>query len=162
MRRDTYLRYDKKLKIREKIKKRSDFQVEFQTTDMDGVIFYIADKGHMDFIGLFLKNGQLVYGFNCGSGAGWIETEEAFNDGRWHTARFQRDGSRGHLYVDGNIMGEQTLFGDTKRMEVKPEFFLGGIADNMKDMDVVQKNLRVGNSSELNIVFVKFNCFYST
>jgi laminin alpha 3/5 len=93
-----------------------------------------------------LKGGQLIYGFNCGSGAGWIETEDAYNDGAWHTARFMRSGGRGKLYVDDNLMGEQTLFGDTKNIEVQPEFFLGGIRQQMKEMDVVQKNLEVRKS----------------
>ena len=84
---------------------------------------------------------QLVYGFNCGSGAGWIETEDAFNDGTWHTARFSRQGDRGKLYVDDFLMGERQLFGDTKNIEVEPEFYLGGIPTAMRDADVVQKNL---------------------
>jgi len=35
---------------------------------------------------------QLVYGFNCGSGAAYITTEEKWNDGAWHFAEFSRSG----------------------------------------------------------------------
>ena len=38
-------------------------------------------------------------------------------------------------------MGERQLFGDTKNIEVEPEFYLGGIPQAMREGDVVQKNL---------------------
>lgn len=32
----------------------------------------------------------MVYGFNCGSGAAYITTEEKWNDGNWHFVEFSR------------------------------------------------------------------------
>ena len=45
------------------------------------------------------------------------------------------------MYVDDFLMGERQLFGDTKNIEVEPEFYLGGIPQAMREADVVQKNL---------------------
>ena len=77
--RETYLEFKKKLRL----KKRSDFGVEFKTSEADGIIFYIADEKNSDFIALFVKNGKLVYGFNCGSGPVYIESPQPINDGRY-------------------------------------------------------------------------------
>ena len=55
MRRDTYLEFNRRLKI----KRRSDFTVDFKTTEQDGVMFYTADERDIDFIALFLKGGQV-------------------------------------------------------------------------------------------------------
>ena len=37
---------------------------------------------------------QVVYGFDCGSGAAYIETtrDQKYNDGQWHTVKFSRQG----------------------------------------------------------------------
>ena len=77
--RETYLEFKKKLRL----KKRSDFGVEFKTSEANGIIFYIADEKNSDFIALFVKNGKLVYGFNCGSGPVYIESPQPINDGRY-------------------------------------------------------------------------------
>jgi hypothetical protein len=81
--RETYLEFKKKLRL----KKRSDFGVEFKTSESDGIIFYIADEKNSDFIALFVKNGKLVYGFNCGSGPVYIESPQPINDGRYEQSR---------------------------------------------------------------------------
>ncbi len=48
-----------------------------------------------------------MYGFNCGSGSVFIQTEESFADGEWHRVEFSRQGERGKLFVDGSLEGEQ-------------------------------------------------------
>ena len=73
------MEFNKRLRL----KKRSDFGVEFKTLASDGIIFYIADEKNSDFIALFVKNGKLIYGFNCGSGPVYIESPQAVNDGRF-------------------------------------------------------------------------------
>ena len=55
---------------------------------------------HTDYIALFMRDGRLVYAFNCGSGAVFAESEMPFNDGLWHNATFSRVGNRGSLKVD--------------------------------------------------------------
>ena len=82
--RETYLEFQKRLKL----KKRSDFGVEFKTTASEGIIFYIADDKNSDFIALFVKNGKLVYGFNCGSGPVYIESPQQINDGRYERSLY--------------------------------------------------------------------------
>ena len=52
-RRETYLEFNKKLRI----KRRANFGVEFKTNERNGIIFYIGDDKNNDFITLFVKNG---------------------------------------------------------------------------------------------------------
>merc|ERR1712242_101629 len=80
--------------------KKSEFSIKFKTTDADGIIFYVANDRHTDYIALFMRDGRLVYAFNCGSGAVFAESETPFNDGLWHNATFSRVGNRGSLKVD--------------------------------------------------------------
>jgi len=53
--RETYLEFDRRLKI----VKRSEFGIEFKTTEKEGIIFYIADDRNSDFIALFMKDGKV-------------------------------------------------------------------------------------------------------
>ena len=64
---------------------------------------------HTDYIALFMRDGRLVYAFNCGSGAVFAESEMPFNDGLWHNATFSRVGNRGSLKVDQ--VSKKTLSG---------------------------------------------------
>lgn len=134
---DTYLEFHRKLKI----KKRSEFEMDFRTTKEDGVMFYIANERNTDFITLFMRDGHVIYGFNCGSGANYIETENRYDDGQWHRVKFARQGNSGSLHVDDMLMGETKSFGNTKNLDVLPEFYLGGLHKNLTEIDVVQKNL---------------------
>ena len=52
---DTYLEFDRVLRI----KKASNFGIEFKTTEKDGIVFYIADERNVDFIALLIKDGKV-------------------------------------------------------------------------------------------------------
>ena len=59
-RRETYLEFNKKLRI----KRRANFGVEFKTNERNGIIFYIGDDKNNDFITLFVKNGLVSTKFS--------------------------------------------------------------------------------------------------
>ncbi|KAG8228153.1 hypothetical protein J437_LFUL002807 [Ladona fulva] len=112
-----------------RFKNRYDFSIEFNTMEPDGIIFYVADQRHIDYIALILKDGKLVYSFNCGSGAAHISTDEAWNDGRWHSVAFSRQQTQGKLSVDHAVVIEGSSKGSTKALNVLPPFYIGGIAE---------------------------------
>ena len=134
----TYLMFDRQLKIR----RSSDFHIEFKTTHPDGIIFYIANERNVDFISLFMKEGRLVYGFNCGSGAAYATSSRRYDDGAWHAVDFSRIGNKGTLKVDLVLEGEVESFGNTKNIEVESQFFLGNIKKDILKEDIVKKNLQ--------------------
>ena len=44
----------------------------------------MATKTKVDFVALYMKDGQVVYAFNCGSGVARIESDRTYNDGNWY------------------------------------------------------------------------------
>lgn len=65
-------------------KTRSLFSMEVKTTAPDGLLFYVADGRHTDYIALYMMGGNVVYSFNCGSGPARIVSPRTYNDGQWH------------------------------------------------------------------------------
>lgn len=63
---------------------RSKFEFEFKTDQPDGLIFYMADTKHIDFMSVYMKDGHLHYDFNCGSGAARMVSNKRFNNNTWH------------------------------------------------------------------------------
>jgi laminin alpha 3/5 len=59
--------------------------LEFRTTHEDGILFYADGDRHVDFTSLYMKDGKVVFGYNCGSGMATIPTNNYYNDGKWHT-----------------------------------------------------------------------------
>ena len=59
--------------------------MEFRTTAENGVILYFSDRKNVDHIALSMKNGQIRYSFNSGTGPGIITSPETYNDGAYHT-----------------------------------------------------------------------------
>ena len=45
--------------------------------------------------------------------------------------------------MDDNLKGEQNSFGTTKNIEVEPEFFMGGLRQELRANDIVKENLKV-------------------
>ena len=134
----SFLEFTKRIRLR----KRSNFGIEFKTLERNGVIFYIADEKNSDFIALFVKNGKLVYGFNCGSGPAYIESNQNVDDDQWHFAEFSRQTNVGKLYVDGILQSESMAVGPAKNIEVSEVFHLGGLPEDYLDNPVIRRNLR--------------------
>lgn len=69
----------------------SQYSVEFRTTEENGVIFMAACPWKKDFFALFLKDGELSFAFNCGSGTAYLSTGKlTLNDGIWHSVNVVR------------------------------------------------------------------------
>lgn len=64
---------------------RAEYSVEFKTTSSKGVIFYVANKEHVDFVGIYINKGLVSAAFNCGGGVARATLTNAYNDGQWHT-----------------------------------------------------------------------------
>ena len=59
--------------------------VDVRTMLPDGLIFYASDERHIDMITLYLNNGNVVFGFDLGSGPLYMRSPDTVNDGDWHT-----------------------------------------------------------------------------
>jgi laminin alpha 3/5 len=107
----------------------SNFSLEFKTTESDGVLFYVADNKQVDFIALYMKEGKLVFSFNCGSGPAVLTSANTFNDGQWHSVAFWRRQWRGRLYVDGASEAEDRAKGNARSINISPPLYLGGLSE---------------------------------
>ncbi|XP_076440495.1 laminin subunit alpha-like [Babylonia areolata] len=113
---------------------RSQFSLSFKTTGQNGLMFYVTDKKHIDFLGLYMVDGELHFGFNCGSGTGKIMSGDKYNDGKWHKVEFGRVQRSGQLVVDGQLKGRAKSRGGTRSINVIPPYFFGGLSETAKKL----------------------------
>merc|ERR1719210_933533 len=133
---------------------KSRFLLDFKTTHPDGLIFFMMnDDGKKDFVALFIKNHKLVYSFNCGSGASFLETDFKVTDGNWHSVEFSRTGRHGKLVFDSIEVKvpdhAQYSGGSTTKLEVKPHIYLGGLDATMRSDDNIRRELQLNSRSLL-------------
>ena len=62
---------------------RGGVSFEFKTFATHGILFYSADSMQKDFIGCYLQDGKVNFGFNTGSGDLLFGTDNIVNDGTW-------------------------------------------------------------------------------
>ena len=56
-------------------------------------MLFMADGRFVDFIAAYMDNGQIIYSFNCGSGAATLTSPKQYNDNRWHTVSCMKNQS---------------------------------------------------------------------
>ena len=149
----SFLEYIKK-NLPEMMVDKSRFQIDFKTTHTDGIIFFMMNEvGKKDFIALFIKNGKLVYSFNCGSGPSYLETDFLVNDGKWHSVEFSRVDKHGKLVFDSIEVKvpdhSQYSGGSTTNLEVRPNIYLGGLDETMRNDETIKRDLQINNRDDI-------------
>jgi len=149
----SFIEYIKK-NLPEMMVDKSRFQVDFKTTHSDGIIFFMMNEvGKKDFIALFIKNGKLIYSFNCGSGPSYLETDFTVNDGKWHSVEFSRVDKHGKLLFDSIEVKvpdhSQYSGGSTTNLEVRPNIYLGGLDETMRNDETIKRDLQINNRDSI-------------
>jgi hypothetical protein len=72
---------------------------KFRTLLQDGLLFYASDALYKDFIAIWLNDGYMHFGFDCGSGIGHMKSTQMYNDGRYHTIVASRDGQNAMFII---------------------------------------------------------------
>ena len=144
MKNDSFIEYVKK-KLPEQMKEKSRFDLEFKTTHENGIILFMKDNERSDFFALLIRNGHLVFSFDCGSGPSKLETEFRVDDGQWHSVDFSRIGNEGKLVFDSREVkvpdAGRFSFSSTKIMEVSPNLYLGGLDEDMAANGDIKRKL---------------------
>lgn len=70
---------------------RDEISFALKTAAEYGVLYYTSDIREIDFTGLYLFRGTLVYVFNYGSGVLEIQSSVPVNDNRWHEVLYMVD-----------------------------------------------------------------------
>ena len=143
MKSDSFIEYVKK-KLPEQMKEKSRFDMEFKTSQKNGILLFMKDDVRSDFFALIINDGKLIFSFDCGSGPSRLVTDFSVSDGQWHSVDISRVDNEGKLVVDNMEVKvpdlEQYSFSNTKILEVSPSLFLGGLDDTMKeDPDIKRK-----------------------
>ncbi|XP_017779043.1 PREDICTED: laminin subunit alpha isoform X2 [Nicrophorus vespilloides] len=128
---------------RGKYRKQFDFNLEFKTLSKNGIIFYVADNAHHNFVSLFMLDGELHYTFNIGTGPAKIVSKVKWNDNVWHEVMISREGLNGKLVIDNEHVVEGKAPGHATKMELFPPYYLGGVAP--KDLNSVMGNLNMSD-----------------
>ncbi|XP_024147137.1 laminin subunit alpha-4 [Oryzias melastigma] len=113
--------------IPDSLSKRFNFSMSLKTQSSFGLIFYISDSHENNFIALFLSHGKIVYAFNVADQRVKISSKGRLDDGAWHHINLSRDGSLGHLTVDGlkNLEGRARRRNDP--WQISRPLFIGGV-----------------------------------
>jgi len=78
-----------------------------------------------------MKDGELVYSFNSGSGAAVIPSTKTFNDGKWHRAVFWREQKNGRLTVDDQAVYSGVSLGTTRSINIAIPYYVGGMPEQV-------------------------------
>lgn len=144
-----------------KLRKHHDVTLTFRTDYPDGLLFYAADKKHIDFIALYLHDGRIQHSLRLGNIFANISSTEELNDGEWHTVQFIRANRRISLIIDLIEQEPVTELDDKTPRPMIIEFpiYIGGIPRYLEDD--VRQNLdhHIGNTSYYNgcLKDLKFN-----
>uniref|UniRef100_A0A8D8UVI4 Laminin subunit alpha n=1 Tax=Cacopsylla melanoneura TaxID=428564 RepID=A0A8D8UVI4_9HEMI len=114
-----------------RFKNKFDFSVDIKTIEQDGVVFYVADPKHIDYVALFMKENMIYFSFNLGSGQTVLSSDKLITNSEWHTVEFSRIGPTAKLKIDGDIAAEGQTNGAKEALNIYGPFYLGGVPLNI-------------------------------
>lgn len=104
-------------------------QLEFRSTQANGLLVYTDDGGKFDFFELKLVEGALRLRYNLGAGAQILTVGRNLSDGHWHNVTIKRSGEQTALTVDHVTVtrasrGKEFSFGN---LATNSAVYIGGL-----------------------------------
>ncbi|XP_071954463.1 laminin subunit alpha-like [Antedon mediterranea] len=118
------------------LRKEGTLQFEIKTTAQNAMIYYTADRREIDFVGVNMLNGRIVFRFDCGSGVGVIESDSTVNDGEWHFVEAQRNLQIGEIRIDGVVEVRGESPGTGKFLNNIGKQYVGGLPEEVEANDM--------------------------
>ncbi|XP_030628115.1 protein eyes shut homolog [Chanos chanos] len=114
------------------IRHRTNLQLQFQTLSPEGILFYTAQylgARAGDFFSVSLTSGFVQLRYNLGDGTIVLQsTKKVDTTGRtWHTVKAGRDGNKGYLTLDDELVTRNFSEGMTT-LDVGSDIFIGGVS----------------------------------
>lgn len=107
----------------------SSIAFDFRTTQREGLLFYVDDGGHSDFLEVSHVAGHVKAVIKIAD-VRTMSSSITVNDGRWHNVLLQRNGQQTTLVVDG-ISDSSYSFGADVNFGLGPQnnsyVFVGGL-----------------------------------
>ncbi|XP_065218238.1 laminin subunit alpha-1-like [Planococcus citri] len=107
-----------------KLRGKIEYMLELKTASTDGIIFYVTEPTHKDYVTLYLNESKLHFSFVCGSISASVTSEALVNEGEWHTIEFTIDQNLGLLKVDQQT---QTIRIGCSSFNIAAPYYLGGV-----------------------------------
>lgn len=139
---------------RGKFKKQFTFDVEFKTFNNSGIILYVADTNHSQYVTLYLEDGFLVYKFASGRSLMEIRSPLPVNDGQWRSVHMVREQAFGQLIIDTQPVLNATAAGSgLNKLDLYAPYYLGGVNGELHEL--IKDN--VGNTDGFDGCIRSFN-----
>ncbi|XP_059144332.1 laminin subunit alpha-like [Physella acuta] len=111
----------------------STIEVTFKTEAENGLILYSADQKHVDFLAIYIANGSVYFGFNCGSGTAKVKSPIQYNDAQWHKVVAERNRNIGTLFIDGNQVASGRSGGKALSLNTIEPNYIGGLPQEIRN-----------------------------
>ncbi|XP_064409675.1 laminin subunit alpha-3 isoform X2 [Latimeria chalumnae] len=108
------------------LKDKLSFSLDVRTVSTEGLIFYVANEAQTSHVALYLSSGRLVFTLGAGKRKIRVKSKGKYNDGKWHTVAFSRDGKKLHLIIDGLRSHSKSLTRDIS-LDIRSPFLLGAV-----------------------------------
>ncbi|KAM8825897.1 laminin subunit alpha-4 isoform 1-T1 [Synchiropus picturatus] len=118
---------------------RFHLSLSLKTLSSSGLVFYISDIHGENIMSLILEHGELLFMFTVGNHTVKIRSTEKYNDAAWHNVDCIRDGRRGRLILDGQLVLEDQAPGVDTSGHVFATLYVGGLPPQ-KSLRYMQKN----------------------
>lgn len=94
----------------------------------NGLLFYAGNRAQKKsyFIDIELVNGAIKFQYKIGEHLVDITTGSSFNDNKWHHVDAERDGKRGLLKIDGQVIYQKEALGAEDNLQRLGHLFFGG------------------------------------
>ncbi|XP_077545401.1 agrin-like isoform X2 [Haemaphysalis longicornis] len=102
----------------------NEVEVRFRSREPRGLILWTGGRG--DHMALALDQGRLLVSFDLGARRQELWSESRLDDGRWHSARLQRQGRLATLAVDGAKPLSATAAPGATQLNTDGLLWLGG------------------------------------
>ncbi|KAL5291286.1 epi-1 family protein [Megaselia abdita] len=104
------------------------FRFKAPPESQNGLLFFAGNRAQKKsyFIDIELVGGAIKFQYKIGEHLVDITTGSSFNDNQWHKVVASRDGKRGLLTVDGQIIYQKEALGSEDNLQRLGHLFFGG------------------------------------
>lgn len=120
---------------------RSSIQFRFKVSNdvSNGLIFYAGKNRH--FISVEMRDGGIYFQYKLGAHLVTIATKMQLNDDQWHRVEAERQGRKGILKVDNQMIYQQeTPEGSEENLRIADNMYFGGYPGKLNHTEIVTKN----------------------
>jgi hypothetical protein len=115
------------------MKRKFKIEMQIRTFAETGLFLFAGSRNLHNFIHLYLKDGKIKGGFaledsNSDTAPAEAESESPVNDGKWHWVNMTRNGKKGSLIVDGNMVKFATD-SESPLLRIITPFYVGNVVD---------------------------------